>query len=223
MITTIGKFLPAVLLGAGAIVTTVSGTPRPTPLVRPLTATMPTSFMGHPAREIPISDDEVKASGVTDFINRAYDMGDSIPVMLYVGYHATQQGDNRMHSPSQCLPGSGWTPVGSSIATVPLADGRKVEVNRFVLAQGNYRILTYYWFQGRGRVTAGQARLKLDAFKDSFLHHRDEEALVRVIVPIPSGGFDAPVAATGLTADSLAARMASVAIPALERSLPAGP
>lgn len=227
MMPLLARYLPAGLMAAGGVVSMLAGTPQATQLVRPLDAALPATFLGQPFTRIPISPEEVKASGVTDWVNRSYTLpgsADSLGVQLYVGYHATQQGDNRMHSPSQCLPGGGWTPIESSVATVPIPGRAPVTVNRFVLQSGALRILTYYWFQGRGRVTSGQAELKLNALKDSFLHHRDEEALVRVIVPVPGGeGFDRPVGSTGLTPDSLAVRFASEVIPAMERALAPAP
>jgi len=219
----ITRYLPAAFLTAGAAMTLAIGTPHPTPLVRPLGTTMPRTFMGHPATPLPIGADERRSSGVTDYLNQAYFLNDTTPVQLYVGYHATQQGDNRMHSPSLCLPGSGWTPIASSLVSVPLAAGGSATVNRFVLQKGGLRILTYYWFQGRGRITAGQAQLKFDALRDSFLYHRDEDALVRIIVPLPQGASSRPLAETQLTPDGIAARLAAKVVPELQRSLPPAP
>ena len=126
-----------------------------------------------------------------------------------------------MHSPTLCLPGSGWTPVGEQLITIPVAN-KPVAINRFILQNGQNRILVYYWFQGRGRLTAGQGDLKLNAMRDALFTHRDEEALVRIIVPLVKGD-SASVASTGLSPDALAARLAETIIPPLNNSLPAPP
>ena len=99
---------------------------------------------------------------------------------------------------------------------------KPVAVNRFILQNGPNRILVYYWFQGRGRLTAGQGDLKLHAMRDALFTHRDEEALVRIIVPLAKGD-STPVASTGLVPDSLAAHLAEVIILPLNNSLPAAP
>jgi D-arabinose 5-phosphate isomerase GutQ len=83
--------------------------------------------------------------------------------------------------------------------------------------------LVYYWFQGRGRITTGQAALKWNAMKDAFLSHRDEEALVRIVVPVGTDSLTAPVGRTGMVADSLATHLASVAIPSVFRALAPAP
>ena len=221
MLDMIAKFLPAGALAAGTAVTLLVGSPQPTPLRQPLAAALPASFMGAASSDVAIGADEVSKSGVSDYVNRVYMLNANEGISLYVGYHATQQGDKRMHSPSLCLPGSGWTPVGEQLITIPIG-GKPVAVNRFILQNGANRILVYYWFQGRGRITAGQADLKMRAMWDALLTHRDEEALVRIIIPLVKGDT-ATVANTGLSPDSLAARFAEAIAPPLNNSLPTAP
>jgi EpsI family protein len=221
MLDVVAKFLPAGALAAGTAVTLLVGKPQPTPLRAPLEQALPATFFGAPPTPIAIGDDEVSKSGVSDYINRVYTLSPTEGISLYIGYHATQQGDKRMHSPTLCLPGSGWTPVGEQVVNIPVAN-KPVAVNRFILQNGGNRILVYYWFQGRGRLTAGQGDLKLHAMRDALLTHRDEEALVRIIVPLTNGD-SATVAQTGLTPDALAARLAEQIIQPLNKSLPAPP
>jgi len=221
MFDSTARYLPAIALATGAALTAMIGKPTPTPLRAPLAATLPASFMGAPAKDMTIDKDEVAKSGVSDYINRLYFLGPDTPAALYVGYHATQQGDKRMHSPTLCLPGSGWTPVGEGLVTVPV-NGHPVQVNRFILQSSGERILVYYWFQGRGRLTTGQGELKLNAMRDALVNHRDEEALVRIIVPFPKD-TSATIANTGLPADSIAVRLASAVVEPLNRALPAAP
>ena len=221
MLEMVAKFLPAGALAAGTAVTLLVGSPQPTPLRQPLAAALPASFMGAAYSDVAIGSDEVSKSGVSDYVNRVYMLNANEGISLYVGYHATQQGDKRMHSPSLCLPGSGWTPVGEQMVSIPIA-GKPVAVNRFILQNGANRILVYYWFQGRGRITAGQADLKMRAMWDALLTHRDEEALMRIIIPRVKGDT-AAVANTGLSPDALAARFAdAIALP-LNNSLPTAP
>lgn len=220
MIGVIAKYIPAVALAAGAGLAALIGSPRPTPLRQPLATTLPTQFLGVTGSDALIAGDEVAASGVSNYVNRSYEIAQGEPVGLYVGYHATQQGDKRMHSPTLCLPGSGWTPIGEQLVSID-AGGRRATVNRFVLQNRAQRILVYYWFQGRGRLTAGQSELKLNAIKDALLTHRDEEALVRIVVPLPAAG--APPSTSRLAPDTVAVQLASAVIPSLERALPLAP
>jgi EpsI family protein len=216
------QYIPAGLLAVGAALTAITGTPRPTPLAHPLATTIPTTFLGASAKDIALGADEVNVSGVSDYLNRAFDLGGIAPTTLYVGYHATQQGSKAMHSPTLCLPGSGWVPVDARLVAIPT--GRTTtQVNRYVLAKEGRQILVYYWFQGRGRITTGQTALKLNAIKDAFFKHRDEEALVRIVVPVGRTPLTAPVGHTSLIPDSLATQLASVAIPSVQQALPTAP
>jgi EpsI family protein len=215
------RYLPAGAFALGAVFTVLIGKPEPMPLRKPLTAAAPAEWMGAPAKEVPIAADEVEASGVSDYLSREYEVAPDAAVGLYIGYHATQQGDKRMHSPTLCLPGSGWTPVNEATVPVPLAN-RTVNVNRFILQNGSNRILVYYWFQGRGRITSGQSELKLNAMRDALLTHRDDEALVRIVVPI-TGSEKNPVGSSGVLPDTLATRLASTIIGPIEQALPAAP
>jgi EpsI family protein len=220
MIPLFAKYLPAVVLAAGAGMSALIGSPQPTPLRRPLAATLPATFLGVPGTDVTIAPSEVEGSGVSDYLNRVYMLGKDESAQLYVGYHATQTGDKYMHSPSVCLPGSGWTPVSDKV--VPIRFGNATaNVNRYVLRNGSNTILVYYWFQGRGRLMAGPGELKMKTLKDGLLSHRDEEALVRVIVPL--NPQVATVASTGLSPDSVAVRLAEAAVPALNLALPAAP
>ena len=221
MLSAIAKFLPAGALGAGALATAMIGTPQPTPLRQPLATVAPAEFLGMKGTDVKIEADEVDKSGVSDYLNRVYAVDAVNGVGLYVGYHATQQGDKRMHSPTLCLPGSGWTPIGEQVVPINVG-GKKIDVNRFILQNSASRILVYYWFQGRGRITSGQGTLKLNAMKDALLTHRDEEALVRVIVPLGKTD-DAILPKLGMAPDSVAVRLAEQIIDPLTVALPAAP
>lgn len=216
-----GIYIPAVILLLGALLGWRLGTPQPTPLAQPLDQSIPMEILGFQGVEVPIAADEELRSGVSEYLNRAYDIGgEEGPMLFYLGYHATQQGEHRMHSPSVCLPGAGWTPVSSRMVSVPLASGN-VTVNRYVLQKDAYRILVYYWFQGRGRVTAGEAELKVQTLMDALFMGRDEEALVRVVIPLPQGDESRmAIGSTQLPADSLATKFAAELIPLVEGALP---
>jgi EpsI family protein len=217
------QYLPAGLLVTGAALSMIFSTPEPTPLPRPLTETIPAQFIGMTGVDVPIDPEETAKSGATEYLNRAFDVGaETGPMLMYIGYHATQQGDNRMHSPTLCLPGSGWTPVSSELVPITVGQTQHM-VNRYVLQKGGYHILVYYWFQGRGRVTAGEAELKIQTLIDALMTGRDEEALARIVVPLPKESLDGPVGNTSLPADTLATRFAMELIPALEKALPPAP
>lgn len=221
----VGMYLPAAMFVVGAALTFVFNTPDPTPLPRPLEESIPSGFMDMAGIDVPIDTAEQRTSGVTHYLNRAFDIGVSEgPMLMYIGYHATQQGEYRIHSPTVCLPGAGWTPVSSKVVSISVGDSL-YSLNRYVLQRDEHRILVYYWFQGRGRVTSGQvSTFRLSAMRDVLLSGRDEETLARIVIPLPKGSRENDILkAVGLVPDSLATQFASELIPVLADALPAMP
>jgi EpsI family protein len=165
-------------------------------------------WQGHEAP--PLADDVLAELGVDDYINREYLAASAGPVGVYIGYYASQRQGDTIHSPQNCLPGAGWRPVESGIASLE-ADGRSVQVNQFVIQKGLDRQLVFYWYQGRGRVVANEYRNKALLMFDAARLHRTNGGLVRLIAPITS------------TADSAKTALSSFAVlvfPYLDRHLP---
>ena len=128
----------------------------------------------------------VKVLGVTDFMMRQYTAPSRLPIWLYVGYYESQRTGVIIHSPQQCLPGSGWSFVKSERVTidVPGAAPTRIAVNRVLVAKGMDRQLVLYWYQERGRVVASEYWGKAYMVWDSITRTRTDGALVRVSAPI---------------------------------------
>ena len=107
-------------------------------------------------------------------------------VNFYIAYYESQRKGESIHSPSSCLPGSGWEFHQAGRAEIPLA-GRpsaKIPVNRAMMRNAGYKQLSYYWFPVRGRVATNLWELKLYNFWDALTRQRTDGALVRLITPI---------------------------------------
>jgi EpsI family protein len=206
------RWLPAGVLGLGALVTVGVDAQRALPLRRPLAEVVPLTLLGAAGRDIVIGDAELAVAGVTDYLMREYAPADSATpaFTVYVGYYDQQMQGKTIHSPRNCLPGAGWEALASETLRVATAAG-DVAVNRYLLQKGEEQALVLYWYQGRGRVAANEYRVKWDLLRDAALRRRSDEALVRVVVPI-----------TGSDARALAAARAAAEalIPALEAALP---
>lgn len=138
-------------------------------------------------QEVPLEDRTVQAVGVTDYINRVYVDQDHSTIQLYVGYYASQRTGDTIHSPKNCLPGSGWDPVYSGYATISLPEGPTIVVNEYVIQQGQSKQLVFYWYQGRGRVVASEYWSKFWMVVDALSRNRTDGALVRVNTSMDDG------------------------------------
>lgn len=137
--------------------------------------------------EVPLDADTLRVVGVTDYANRSYVSATEMPVQLYVGYYASQRTGDTIHSPKNCLPGSGWDPIYAGYATLPMSDDSAIKVNKYVIAQGLDKDLVFYWYQGRGRVVASEYWGKFWMIHDAITRNRTDGALVRVLTPIEDG------------------------------------
>lgn len=105
---------------------------------------------------------------------------------LYVAYYATQRSGHTIHSPLNCLPGTGWTWLERGTERLD-AGGTPIEINRALAQKDSDRLLLYYWYQSRGRVIASDYRNKLMLMHDALTLHRSDGALVRVVATVASG------------------------------------
>lgn len=205
-------YLPAALLALGALLLMGVDRQQVMPLRAPLTG-IPMRILGHEGVDIPVTPEEQRVAGMNSFVLREY-RTDSIPAFsVYVGYYEQQTQGRTIHSPRNCLPGAGWEPldVDPMLLTV---GGIQVWVQRYLLAKETQRALVYYWYQGRGRISSNEYKVKWELLRDAALRGRSEEALVRIVIPLH--GSEA-------AADSLATATARILIPSIEQSLPEFP
>ena len=163
---------------------------------------------------LPFSDDIVAVLGVDEYVSRWYVKSQASSVSLYVGYYQSQREGDTIHSPMNCLPGAGWQPVTTDIASIRV-DGRAdpLQVNRVIIQKGLDRQVALYWYQSHGRVIASEYWSKIFMVYDAVRLNRSDAALVRVISPLGDGD-------DGSRATEDAAAFIRSLWPSLERHLP---
>ena len=182
------------------------------PLAAPL-ATLEFDLPGFRSEPKAIAEEERRVAGMDDYLYREFS-GASGPVFsVYVGYYQNQMEGRTIHSPRNCLPGAGWEQLSVTPQTWSLSN-RRVVVRRFLLAKNTTRAVVYYWYQGRGRISSNEYRVKWELLRDAARRGRTEEALVRIVVPVRANEAEA---------DSVAVRVAAGLIPAVNRVLPVFP
>jgi EpsI family protein len=137
----------------------------------------------------PFPDDVVATLGVDDYVNRRYERA-SIPIATYIGYYGNQRSGDTIHSPQNCLPGAGWLPIASGTHRIE-SGGTSVVVTRYDIAKGSQRQVVLYWYQGRGRVVAGEYANKGWLMLDAARFGRSDGGLVRLIGPVLTTPDDA--------------------------------
>jgi EpsI family protein len=185
------RFLLAAMLlaGAGLFLHARSGAER-LPDRKEL-ASFPLKVGDWTGTDIGIKADIREVLGDGDFLRRNYQRGSGQPpVDFFVAYFPTQRTGSTMHSPQNCLPGSGWMPVDHSWIELPRAGGGTVTVNRYIIAKGLDRQVALYWYQAHGRVVASEYWAKFYLVADAIRMNRSDGALIRILTPLGSGESD---------------------------------
>lgn len=179
---------------APAVILALGGLGRVT--IRPDRALSPTlPFADFPDRiagfeqqgEETLTGAELRILRPDDYLLRTYRDIRGTDMTLFVAYYGKQTSGASIHSPRNCLPGTGWEPLRHDRIDTPTAYGPG-QINRYLVEHGSgARALVYYWYQGRGRVIANEYTVKLDLLRDALFRRRTDEALVRLVIPVSSG------------------------------------
>lgn len=129
-----------------------------------------------------IDNQSMKILNVDDYIMRSYRNSNGEVIGLYIGYFKSQREGKRIHSPRQCLPGSGWIPVDTAVyqMKIPGHNPETVPVNKFVMGKGLDYQLYLFWYQGRGRIYASEYWNKIYLILDGLTKKRTGGALIRI-------------------------------------------
>lgn len=169
-------------------------------------------WSGVPAAEL--DADTRRVLGADAYIDRVYTSAKGgAPLGLFVGFYGQQRQGDAIHSPLNCLPGTGWATLNRGRLNVPLAAG-SIEVNRLVVEKSFERYLVLYWYEGRGRAVASEYTNKLLLLVDAMRFNRTDGAIVRVMTPVRTSS-------DAVAGDALA--FIRTVYPALRRHLPGAP
>ena len=116
---------------------------------------VPDTIAGLSGVDAPIDQEQLDILGKGDFLSRVYTNGGrSGQVGLFIAYFASQRTGATMHSPRNCLPGSGWSFESSQYVTIKDVQGEPHQVGEYIIANGDNRQFVIYWYQAHGRSIA---------------------------------------------------------------------
>ena len=200
------RFAAIVLVLAATLAATrLSEQRRPEPPAMPLESidSQIGAWAGRPTE--PLSKGDLQVLKPSSYLSRVYSRGDQ-HLGLFVAYYEHQRTGESMHSPKNCLPGSGWEVWDSTKVEVPFK-GRQVSLNKYSVQNGLQRMTVLYWYQSRERIVSSEYFGKLCLVWDALNSGRTAGSIVRVTVP------DQP----GVAEDAVA--FATLLIPQLQRCL----
>ena len=164
---------------AATLVTKHAVERRPTDTLKAPLSSIPASIGGWTARGSHEFRENVLALlRPTEVLSRAYGKGDQ-QLALFISYYAQQRAGESMHSPKNCLPGSGWEIWKLGSATIPYEE-QDVEVNHFSIQNAGRRMLMIYWYQSKRRIIANEYAAKLLLVRDALLDGQTAGSIVRI-------------------------------------------
>jgi EpsI family protein len=139
--------------------------------------------------DVAIDKDTLQVLGPGDFLLRVYsDPQGNLPYIdLFIAYFPSQSTNDTMHSPKNCLPGSGWAPIESTRITLHVPGHVAFPVNRYVIAKGDAKQVVLYWYWAHDRGVASEYWAKYYLVADSIRMNRSDGSLVRVTTPLLPG------------------------------------
>jgi len=156
---------------------------------RPLFASFPPQVGNWTGTDVPISKDVSDVLGPGDFLSRIYQDTKSAQatIDLFLAYFPSQRVGDTIHSPRNCLPGSGWLPLESRHTILSLPAQAPFPANRYVIAKGLDRRLVLYWYRAHNRSVASEYWAKYYLVADSMRLNRSDGSLIRIITPLRPG------------------------------------
>jgi EpsI family protein len=180
------RFLVAlVLLGGSALFLQARGRGEIIPQ-RPPLSSFPEQLGGWTGSDVTMEKETLDPG---DFLLRVYrNNSQRQPYTdLFIAYFPTQRTGDTIHSPKNCLPGSGWSPLESNRVPLSVVGQAPFVVNRYLIAKGADRKLVLYWYWAHGRAVASEYWAKIYLVTDSIRMNRSDGSLVRMTTPMFAG------------------------------------
>jgi EpsI family protein len=117
----------------------------------------------------------------TSYLARTYEK-EGRQLGLFVAYYAVQRAGENMHSPKNCLPGSGWEIWRQGSTTIQV-QGQEARINKYSIQRLEQHQLVFYWYQSKERIFASEVFGKLMLVRDALVEGHTSGLIARVTVP----------------------------------------
>ena len=122
----------------------------------------------------------------TDYLSRTYKNSKGDQGSLYIGYHNGGPNSGPIHSPKQCLPGSGWNRLDAEVRQLRV-NGQQVSYVSSLYQKDTEQQLFLYWFQVRDQFLTNEYALKFSMAKNSLLSNRRDSSFIRLSIMVTDG------------------------------------
>ncbi len=143
-------------------------------------ADFPRSIEGWTARELPLSQNVLELLDPDAILMADYVSPEQLSVELFFSYFASENTSGGLHSPRNCLPGSGWV-IASSEQRELHVGGRAIPATRMRIRFGNETRIVDFWYITRHGETSNDYKLKFYQMLSALTLRPTDVAFVRLI------------------------------------------
>jgi EpsI family protein len=130
----------------------------------------------------PLAPGVAETLAANEYVRRYY-QGPRGVLEMDVAYYAQPRVGTTMHSPLNCLPGSGWEIA--SVETRPITTMAGTwGVRELTVERGTDKYALTYWFQSRNRIVADELSARVHLLGDALWRRPTDTGLVRVMMPV---------------------------------------
>lgn len=139
---------------------------------------------------IPLREEHYTMLNLDDYFFADF-TGNKSTVNLYVGYYFTADKVTAAHSPLVCFPGQGWTVTPPADRLISTSDGNPIHAAEITATLGEQSSYILYWFQAHHSTSPQIYTNKLRTLYNQFVNNEEQNAFVRVSVPIHGNNLEA--------------------------------
>jgi EpsI family protein len=157
------------------------------PPTTPALASLPFTIAGWSGSAAPPLETDVAEGLAADQYVRRYYRDASRVVEMDIAYYGQPKVGANMHSPLNCLPGSGWEITHVADRALPTTIG-PIVVRELTARLDRTQYALTYWYQSRHRIVASEYAARLHLFGDAIRRRPADAGLVRVMMPATGSG-----------------------------------
>jgi exosortase D (VPLPA-CTERM-specific) len=153
-------------------------------------ASFPLTFKDWKGQSQIIDPAIIAASGAEESFGGNYRNSQNDDISLYVGYRSTafMETENFFHTPTVCLPSSGWKEISTesrTIRNVPVFGN--LPVTEMVMETMGTKQLVYFWFQTKSRATEDKNVNRFHLSLHALTRDNTHDLFIRPILTIRPG------------------------------------
>jgi EpsI family protein len=100
-----------------------------------------------------------------------------------IAYYGQPRVGSNMHSPLNCLPGTGWSVSDVQIIHVTSLAGTW-PVRQMLVSRDDVRFAMTYWYQSRQRIIGEELKARMHLLGDAVRRRPTDAGVVRLLMPV---------------------------------------